>query len=308
MLVNNKNDLNSFNHSSKNDYNNNYYGYNATMQNYLNNKNLTENIIIYQENPNNYMTNMMNNSSNNSRNINHNQANDNSIDEYNKNEVNESIYESELNDSGSDAKSVISSNILSHIYTPKMLTGLRSDMSFISYQSKSDKDSRIDTLNNNFLFGNNNNLNIPYSHTNNNIIITNNDQSKNNHIYSIMNETENTNNPNNYINNNFSNNQFVKLRNSDYYGDDQEFEMLNENYEGYKYLETPKSSIQTNTNVNNLNSNLNNCYNNVTTSLNNNNSGTNFPTKINVHNNTNDKNQGYSNNEINKPNFPTMVN
>ena len=114
-------------------------------------------------------------------------------DEFKKNEMSENECASHIS-SSIDNKSVISSNILSHINHPKMLGGLRGDMSFTSVNTKSEN-SRFETMNN-YLYTENEHMNNPFNM-----------------------------NPNKQI-----------------IGEDQEFEMSNENYDGFKFIETPKSS------------------------------------------------------------------
>lgn len=178
--------------------------------------------------------------------------NNSSLGEFKKNEISESLCEYELNNSTIiDNKSEISSNVLSHIHTPKMLTGVKSDMSFVSYHSRSENNSRIETLNNIGNLNTNNYLNLAYI---------------NNNLPTDMDNYLNINSTN-YNNNNLQNcneyNSFnqEKVRYHQNYIEDQEFEMLHDNNEAFKYIETPKSNKFKNLNVN-QNSNSNNFNNN----------------------------------------------
>jgi hypothetical protein len=246
---------------------------------------LKQNILISNEHTNNILNtikNTLNNTQNSHLSDNAEESeNNSSIEEFKKNEISEGICDADLNNSSAnDNKSVISSNVLSHIHTHKMLTGIRSDTSFISYQTKSDNGSRIDTIVNNYQnYYDRNNFNNFFLPTEAENFANLNNLNVNNFI---SNNNANYNNPFNNSNNNCVNNTTKFRNNPQNYLDDQEYEMLNDNYDGFKYIETPKSSKFTSLIVNVLNTNPNPNI-NVLNTLNNN------PAGLNVYNNTSEK-------------------
>lgn len=233
IILTTDNNINTNENSGKinlNSINNKGNSNNANENKYSSNKDLKHHNLISNKNTNDINKNLIN--SNEVNNNTEDQENNKDVaifeenssfeDEFKKQEISESYCDIDINNS-LENKSVISSNVLSHINTPKLLTGIKSDMSFLSVNSKSENNSRLDT---------------------NNYILNN----------SYMNYLPTDDGLN--LQKNFN---IVRYKNN--MGEDQEVEMMNENYDAFRYLETPKSSKYTTTSINNMMQTVNNANN-----------------------------------------------